>query len=96
MPNNEKDIIDADLENKISSDSRRELGFITKNKPKEQRTNWFHITTHTLAVSIILVFLWGILVVIYLQKPEIIPDYFIAMASTVVGFYFGNYLKNNN
>lgn len=54
----------------------------------ELRKNLFHRTAHFLAGAIVLVFLFVICLSVIYRETGLIPDYFIAIVSTVVGFYF--------
>jgi hypothetical protein len=69
--------------------------FKIRQLSKDRRTNLFHTVTHILAVLIIFTFLLAFIITLIYQKKDLMPDYFIAIVSTVVGFYFGSYLKNN-
>ncbi len=61
---------------------------------KENRKNWMHITTHILAVLILLTFLFLLSYQILHSPYDTInmPDYVISIVSVVVGFYFARNL----
>ena len=89
-PSGEPEVIDAG-----DVDEFGEKRPVFKTRPfAEIRANWFHKITHFLAVAIIVVFLFSFGICMIYQKTDLMPNYFIAIVSTVVGFYFGGYLKD--
>ncbi len=64
----------------------------------QRRKDWMHLVTHFLAYLMVVIFL--ILVLFdflfrHLQESSI-PNYFISMVSTIIGFYFGDKLSKSN
>jgi len=59
---------------------------------EENRKDWFDKVTHFIAGVVILFFLFLLTFTLVIDKSSSIPDYFISIVSTIIGFYFARYL----
>ena len=70
---------------------------LEQERQGQKRQNWKHIVTHSLAYILVIPFIFMLIYGFIFSgcKELTIPTYYIAIVSTVIGFYFGEKYYNN-